>query len=74
MTILAPVTNPDKLPKKQKSHRRTQGIRAVASGAESAGVKIALEEVGGSPIITGEKMKAKLEAIDSPAVGAYFEF
>lgn len=74
MTILVPVTNPNKLPKDQAANRWTQGIRAVASGAESAGVKIALEVVGGSPVITGEEMKAMLEAIDSPAVGAYFDF
>lgn len=73
-TILVPVTNPNKLGKEEASKRWTEEVRAVAPGAEAAGVRIALEVVGGSHAITGEEMKSLLEAIDSPAVGAYFDF
>jgi len=73
-TILVPVTNPNGLPTKQARERWTSEIRASAPDAESAGVGIALEVVGESPVITGEEMKTLLEAIDSPAVGAYFDF
>jgi len=73
-TILIPITNPNKLPIDQAADRWTQEIRAVAPGAEAAHVKIALEVVGGSHAVTGEEMKALLEAVDSPAVGAYFDF
>jgi sugar phosphate isomerase/epimerase len=73
-TILVPVTNPTGLSKEQATQRWTQEIRACASGAEPAGVRIALEVVGGSPVITGEEMKSLLDAIGSPAVGAYFDF
>ena len=72
--ILVPVTNPNGLPKDQARQRWAQEIRACAQGAETAGVKIALEVVGGSPVITGAEMQALLEEIDSPAVGAYFDF
>jgi L-ribulose-5-phosphate 3-epimerase len=73
-TILVPVTNPNKLSTEEAGKRWTEEVRAVAQGAESAGIRIALEVVGGSHAITGDEMKNLLEAVDSPAVGAYFDF
>jgi len=73
-TILVPVTNPNKLEQEEAAERWTTEIRAVAAGAEAAGVRIALEVVGGSHAITGDDMNSLLAAIDSPAVGAYFDF
>lgn len=73
-TILVPVTNPNKLPEEEAARRWIQEVKAVAPGAEKAGVRIALEVVGGSHVITGEQMRDTLEAIGSPAVGAYFDF
>lgn len=73
-TILVPITNPNGLSKEQARRRWSEEIRACAPGAESAGVRIALEVVGGSPVVTGAEMQSLLDEIDSPAVGAYFDF
>lgn len=73
-TILVPITNPNKLSKDEATKRWAEEIRASAPGAEAAGIRIALEVVGGSSVITGEEMNALLDSIDSPAVGSYFDF
>ncbi len=73
-TTLVPITNPHKLSKEQASNRWTQEMRAVAAGAEKAGVRVALEVVGGSHVITGNEVVGLLDAIGSSAVGVYFDF
>ena len=72
-TILVPITNPNGLPSEQARNRWAAEIHAAAPGAEAAGVRIALEVVGGSPVITCGDMQSFLSSIDSPAVGAYFD-
>lgn len=72
--ILVPLTNPLKLPPEQAVRRWSLETRAIADGAAKAGVKIALEVVGGSHAITGEEVMELLQAIDHPSVGVYFDF
>ena len=72
--ILVPVTNPNKLASNEAAERWATEVKAMAGGAEDAGVKVALEVVGGSHTITGEDMKSLIDEVGSPAVGAYFDF
>lgn len=72
--ILVPLTNPLKLPPEQAAQRWSSETRAIADGAGKAGVKIALEVVGGSHVITGNEVMELLDAIDHPSVGVYFDF
>lgn len=72
-TILIPVTNPLALPPREAAHRWTYETRAVASQAAGMGIRIGLENVGRSHVVTGEHMRELIEAVDNPYVGAYFD-
>ncbi len=72
--ILVPLTNPYRLSSEQAAHRWSLETRAIADGAGRAGIKIALEVVGGSHVIGGDEVMELLAAIDHPFVGVYFDF
>ncbi|MCY3765974.1 MAG: sugar phosphate isomerase/epimerase [Gemmatimonadetes bacterium] len=72
-TILIPVTNPLGLPPCEAAHRWAYETRAVASQAAGQGIRIGLENVGRSHVVTGEQMMELIEAVDNPYVGAYFD-
>jgi L-ribulose-5-phosphate 3-epimerase len=71
--ILIPVTNPLGLPADEAAERWAEETKAVAYEAKNLGVRIGLENVGRSHVVTGEQMLALIEAVDSSAVGAYFD-
>lgn len=71
--ILVPVTNPHKLPEEESFKRWTEETKACAADAEKYNVKIALENVGRSHIVTGEQLLAQIDAVGSSHVGAYFD-
>lgn len=72
-TILVPVTNPLGLPPREAAHRWAYETRAVASQAASRGIRIGLENVGRSHVVTGEQMMELIDEVDNPYVGAYFD-
>lgn len=71
--ILIPVTNPHGLPAEEAGRRWAYETRGIAAEAQRLGVRIGLENVGRSHVITGEQMLDLIQAVDSPAVGAYFD-
>lgn len=71
--ILVPVTNPNKLPAEESFKRWTEETKACAAEAEKHNVRIALENVGRSHIVTGEQLLEQIEAVGSTHVGAYFD-
>ena len=72
-TILVPITNPLALPSEQAAHWWAEETRAVAYDAAKNGIRIGLENVGRSHVVTGEQLLELIEAVDNPAVGAYFD-
>jgi len=71
--ILVPVTNPNKLPEAESFKRWTEEMKACAGEAEKHNVRVALENVGRSHIVTGEQLLEQIESIGSSHVGAYFD-
>ncbi len=71
--MLIPVTNPLGLPLEEAAHRWAYETKGIASEAAKLGIRIGLENVGRSHIVTGEQMLELIEAVDNPSVGAYFD-
>ena len=71
--MLIPVTNPLGLPSEESANRWAYETKGIAAEAARYGVKIGLENVGTSHIVTGEQMLELIEAVDNRSVGTYFD-
>ena len=71
--ILIPLTIPDGVDDAAARDRWVEGIRSVAGAAESAGVRFCLENVGKSFGNTPQQISEIVDAVDSPAVGVYYD-
>ena len=71
--ILIPLTNPDGVDDATARDRWVEGISAVAGAAESAGVRLCLENVGKSFGNTPEQICGIVDAVGSPAVQVYYD-
>jgi L-ribulose-5-phosphate 3-epimerase/hexulose-6-phosphate isomerase len=71
--ILVPIVGVDGQDDATGVERWVEGLRACAPVAEDSGAILALENVGRSPAKSGPAIAAVLEAVDSPAVRAYYD-
>jgi sugar phosphate isomerase/epimerase len=71
--MLIPVTNPLGLPAEESAQRWADETKGIAAEAARYGVKIGLENVGRSHIVTGEQMLELIQTVDNPSVGTYFD-
>lgn len=73
INILIPLTGPKEVPVETARERWIAGMKAAAPAAEEAGVCFCLENVGRDYANAPEDVAAVVDAIDSPAVGVYYD-
>lgn len=71
--ILVPIVGVDGQADEVGTQRWIEGLRQCAPVAEQAGVILALENVGRSPAKSAPAMLKVIQAVDSPAVRAYYD-
>ena len=71
--ILVPIVGVEGQDDATGVERWIEGLRACAPAAEESGAILALENVGRSPAKSAPAIAALLEAVDSPAVRAYYD-
>jgi L-ribulose-5-phosphate 3-epimerase len=71
--ILVPIVGVDGQDAATGVARWVEGLRACAKVAEDSGAILALENVGRSPANSGPAIADMLDAVDSPAVRAYYD-
>ena len=71
--ILVPIVGVEGQDDATGVERWIEGLRACAPAAEESGAILALENVGRSPAKSAPAIAGLLEAVDSPAVRAYYD-
>ena len=71
--VLIPVTNPLELPAEEAGRLWASETRALACSAAEHGVRIGLENVGRSHVVTGGDLLQLIQDVGHPLVGAYFD-
>ena len=71
--ILVPIVGVEGQDDATGVERWIEGLRACAPTAEESGAILALENVGRSPAKSAPAIAALLEAVNSPAVRAYYD-
>jgi len=72
--ILIPLNAPGGLDYDVAFERWVSALKAVTPDAEARGVRLGMESVGTEHTQSAERFERLMEAINSPAVGVYFDF